>query len=97
MTNANAGDSRCFVIRDGKALAVSDDHKPSRPSEKSRIIRAKGHVKPSILKQAGFRLQIGPERVWPGGLSVSRGFGDHNLKSPERLIHEFQQYQNRHE
>jgi hypothetical protein len=35
----NVGDSRAVLSCNGQAVAVSIDHKPNRPSEKSRIIR----------------------------------------------------------
>ena len=64
---------------------MSVDHKPSRESEMKRIIRAGGEARPTTISQYGCLLQLGPARVWPGGLSVSRGFGDHQLKDIQKL------------
>jgi len=41
---ANAGDSRCVLCRDGKAVNMSDDHKPEDMSEQERIVKAGGRV-----------------------------------------------------
>ena len=41
---ANAGDTRCVVSKDQKAIDLSQDHKPSHSEERERIIRAGGHV-----------------------------------------------------
>ena len=41
---ANAGDSRGVLCRGGKALALSEDHKPAQESERSRIIAAGGFL-----------------------------------------------------
>ena len=41
---ANAGDSRCVVCRDGKAIEMSYDHKPEDEIERTRINKAGGRV-----------------------------------------------------
>jgi len=41
---ANVGDSRAVLSHDGKAVALSRDHKPNRPDEMARIKRAGGVV-----------------------------------------------------
>jgi len=41
---ANAGDSRGVMCRGGKAINLSDDHKPMDPVEKARIEKANGFV-----------------------------------------------------
>lgn len=63
---ANAGDSRCVVCRDGKALDMSVDHKPEDKVELDRI------------KNAGGKVTV-DGRV-NGGLNLSRAIGDHAYK-----------------
>jgi serine/threonine protein phosphatase PrpC len=41
---ANAGDSRAVMCRSGKAINLSDDHKPMDEVEKQRIEKANGFV-----------------------------------------------------
>ena len=41
---ANAGDSRAILCRKGKALALSEDHKPNNAEEMERIHNAGGTV-----------------------------------------------------
>ncbi|MFA6066083.1 MAG: PP2C family protein-serine/threonine phosphatase [Candidatus Babeliaceae bacterium] len=64
---ANAGDSRAIICRAGKAIALSDDHKPNRPDEQARIQKLGGKV---IVK--------GVPRV-NGRLAISRALGDKAL------------------
>jgi len=60
--------------------SISLDHKPSELSEKNRIIKAGGKVYQSnAMNPNGIRGAppiLGPMRVLPGRLSVSRTFGD---------------------
>lgn len=65
---ANLGDSRAVLSRNGKALALSDDHKPNRQDERQRIEELGGAV-----------VWAGTWRVG-GVLAVSRAFGDRLLK-----------------
>lgn len=65
---ANAGDSRTILCHGSTALAMSEDHKPDRPSERRRIVQNGGTV-----------LYCGCARV-NGVLATSRGFGDKELK-----------------
>ena len=39
LTVANAGDSRCVLCRKGKAVAMTEDHKPTTPEEHDRIMK----------------------------------------------------------
>merc|ERR1711964_299416 len=41
---ANAGDSRCVLVRAGTAVPLSKDHKPTLRTERERIYRAGGFV-----------------------------------------------------
>lgn len=62
---ANAGDSRCVLSQDGKAIEMSIDHKPDMPTEKARIEKAGGFVEENRVK---------------GVLNLSRSLGDLEYK-----------------
>ena len=59
---ANAGDSRCVLGRAGRAVEMSEDHKPVNASERKRISRAGGSVALGRVN---------------GELAVSRAIGDY--------------------
>lgn len=63
---ANLGDSRCLLSRGGKAVPLSDDHKPENDSERQRIENAGGEV---VYGRINY------------GVNVSRAFGDHAYKA----------------
>ncbi|PSR95086.1 Protein like [Actinidia chinensis var. chinensis] len=65
---ANCGDSRAVLCRNGKAVALSTDHKPDRPDELNRIQAAGGRV----------IYWDGPRVL--GVLAMSRAIGDNYLK-----------------
>uniref|UniRef100_A0ACD5VZE1 Uncharacterized protein n=1 Tax=Avena sativa TaxID=4498 RepID=A0ACD5VZE1_AVESA len=65
---ANVGDSRAVISKAGKAIALSDDHKPNRSDERERIENAGGVVTFSGTWRVG------------GVLAMSRAFGDRLLK-----------------
>lgn len=69
---ANAGDSRCVVCRDGKAMDMSFDHKPEDTEELERIRKAGGRVTMD-------------GRV-NGGLNLSRAIGDHAYKTVNTFV-----------
>lgn len=71
---ANIGDSRALLIRDGKAIALSEDHKPENPGERSRIKGAGGQV-----------IKVGPCHRVDGNLNLSRALGDFHLKANSAL------------
>ncbi|CAG9317646.1 unnamed protein product [Blepharisma stoltei] len=84
---ANVGDSRAIMSaeRGSKIHQLSRDHKPSDEEERSRIIQAGGRVyqTPIFLGHNAESPVLGPFRVNPGRLSVSRTFGDVEAKVPQ--------------
>jgi serine/threonine protein phosphatase PrpC len=62
---ANAGDSRCILSREGRAIELSQDHKPELPGEHDRIIKAGGMVEDGRVM---------------GNLNLSRSIGDLEYK-----------------
>jgi len=70
---ANLGDSRAVLCREGRAVALTDDHSPIRPDEYNRIHNAGGFVR----KQSFYDC---PRIYWAdtggGGLALSRALGD---------------------
>jgi protein phosphatase 2C family protein 2/3 len=65
----NLGDSKAVLSRKGRAIELSQDHKPDNPSERSRIEENKGFVALGRLC---------------GRIAVSRSFGDFSFKAPGR-------------
>jgi protein phosphatase 2C family protein 2/3 len=74
---ANAGDSRCILASGGKAIAISEDHKPANANEKKRIKDAEHTVEIETVLVDGKRHQI--SRV-DGQIAVSRAIGDGDFK-----------------
>lgn len=80
VTVANCGDSRAVLCRGGKAIELSEDHKPELESEEQRIRLAGGSVK-----------LIGPcHRIDGWGLNLSRALGDFHYKARADLSAEEQ-------
>ena len=72
---ANAGDSRCVLSRSGKAIALTEDHKPTNDEEFDRICKAGGFVADGRVN---------------GSLNLSRALGDLDYKSVSALPPEAQ-------
>ncbi|KAL6649741.1 hypothetical protein ACP70R_013965 [Stipagrostis hirtigluma subsp. patula] len=66
---SNAGDCRAVLSRQGKAEALTSDHRASRDDERERIEKLGGFV---VNHRGTWRVQ--------GSLAVSRGIGDAHLK-----------------
>ena len=71
---ANAGDSRAVLSRQGKAIPLSFDHKPSHPVERKRIESA-----------GGFVSNMGGMSRVNGNLNLSRAIGDLKYKGNKEL------------
>ncbi|XBI01121.1 hypothetical protein VPH35_129964 [Triticum aestivum] len=67
---ANVGDSRAIALKGGKAIPLSDDHKPNLKDERARIENAGGGV-----SYDGFTWRV------DGILAMSRAFGNRSLKN----------------
>jgi len=79
--SANVGDSRAILCRNGKAVDLTKDHKPTAEGERKRILKAGGMI---------FLDDTGVHRVM--NLSLSRAIGDGFSKpivSPEPDIRRF--------
>lgn len=69
---ANLGDSRAVLCRNGRTIALTDDHSPMRPDEFNRIHNAGGFVHQQGVYDC-------PRVYWAdgrGGLALSRALGD---------------------
>lgn len=87
---ANVGDSRAIMSANGgrNVLDLSKDHKPNEEGEAYRIIKNGGKIYQTQtvvpkLDGTGNEVILGPHRVFPGRLSVSRSFGDIEAKLPK--------------
>lgn len=70
ITCANVGDSRAVLCNNGKAIALSEDHKPESEEEATRIKEAGGFVQQNRVN---------------GQLAMSRAIGDFTYKGNEAL------------
>ena len=84
---ANIGDSRLLIFKNKRLFFSTRDHKPNNYLEKKRIESAGGVVYKTTtaveIYQNGKLIET-PWRVYPGGLSVSRTFGD--IESKNELL-----------
>ena len=85
---ANVGDSRAIMSSNRKLKDITIDHKPNEINEKNRIIKNGGKVYQTQSPLNSFnntlihnQILIGPFRVFPGRLSVSRTLGDIEAKN----------------
>ena len=64
LLTANAGDSRCLLVRRNDWLQLSTDHRLSNPAEKDRIMRTKAQIREPYVMVGG------------SGLMPTRSLGD---------------------
>ena len=83
---ANLGDSRIIMSSKNKKklVQISKDHKPNEINEKKRITLNGGKIYQSKIPiqndKKENKILLGPYRINPGGLSVSRTIGDYESK-----------------
>ena len=80
---ANTGDSRAVLCRGGRAVAMTEDHKPNLPAEQRRINRSGGKVIDANGTYRVGRRAVSGSQTW---LAVARAFGDIGLKEPDQCV-----------
>lgn len=81
LTIANVGDSSAYLLtRTGDAEMTKNHRVSSCPVEQKRLLSEQVHLAPLDKDLKGpaeiGKQGLGPLRVWPGGLAVSRSIGD---------------------
>jgi protein phosphatase 1K len=74
LVTANVGDARIILVRDGKAVVLTEEHVPDMESERKRIERNNPNPKMPLVRYVGGTWRVG------GLLALSRAFGDAYLK-----------------
>ncbi|GIQ82100.1 protein phosphatase 2C family [Kipferlia bialata] len=82
----NVGDCRAVLssVYQVYPIPISRDHKPEGHSERHRIRSGEGAVHPVYVQYSAGMLplvSIGPPRLWPSGMSLSRAMGDKPAKT----------------
>jgi len=85
VTTAAVGDSLAILDvpnRKGTSRLSNEHRLDCSDGERKRIIDSGGEVRPTEFEDGpnGERRGVGPLRVWPGGLAVSRSIGDRDGK-----------------
>lgn len=80
---ANIGDSRALCGGWRGTIPLSTDHKAE--TNQKYVEAVGGFVHPLLTKTNSFLVVSGPDRVFPGGLAVSRSIGDRNFKNEVKL------------
>jgi len=88
----NCGDSAAYsVMQDGTATICTEDHGTLNLSEIERCSKAGGYLKNQTIMTGGSfphcctmqEVIIGKARIYPGGLLVTRAFGDFHAKKEQ--------------
>ena len=83
---ANCGDSHAYLFKEGRdPIKYSDDHNTDNPVECERVraTGAKVEQEEVTISKGCCKVEkqrVGKFRVWPGGLAVTRSFGDYSAK-----------------
>ena len=86
---ANVGDSRAILSTEGGRFAfnLSRDHRPTDTKEQERVMAAGGKIYRTEMMPINEKSKeekiLGPLRIYPGKLSVSRTIGDIEAKEEE--------------
>jgi serine/threonine protein phosphatase PrpC len=75
---ANVGDSRSMIRNNGALLALTEDHKPSNPKERQRLVALNEQV---IIDSAS-----GEERLKTGLIAITRAFGNLPVKDISKAL-----------
>jgi len=74
LTIASVGDSRAALDTGNEVVMISTDHRVEDNADECARIRSLGGVLGRVRGPDG--QSVGPLRVWPGGLAMSRSIGD---------------------
>ena len=85
VTTAAVGDSLAILDvpnRKGTSRLSNEHRLDCSDGERKRIVESGGEVRPTEFEDGpnGERRGVGPLRVWPGGLAISRSIGDRDGK-----------------
>jgi len=81
--SAHSGDSRAVLgLVGGRAVRLTEDHKPDRPDERARVEALGG----SIEHNGCWRVVARPVNGLQKALAVSRSLGDRDFKSPVAVV-----------
>jgi len=84
VTAANLGDSRAVLDTGSEVIPLTADHRvATHKAERRRVEAMGGVVAPIAMTGSGpaddYSSGVGPLRIWPGGLSISRAIGDFDV------------------
>ena len=96
LTTCNTGDSRCFIVRDGRLIQITRDHSLVQEQIDACIIRpdeAFSHPQKHIVTRsigAVFAADVTETPLYPGDCIILSTDGMHDALTPGRIVHEVQ-------